>query len=101
VPLSSKKCFAVFKVVSDPFGKHSGSSKSLPPRGALLPQTLDYNGFKMALQELFATVAELRLEALENLLVQKERQIEVGNQQIRDKYNLKDLNTGQYTQSQA
>jgi len=53
----------------------------------------------MALQELFATVAELRLEALENLLVQKERQIEVGNQQIRDKYNLKDLNTGQYTQS--
>ena len=101
MPLSSKKCFAVFKLVSDPYGKDTAKTRSLPPRGAQPPSTLDFNGFKVALQEMFSLVAKLRLEALSSLLVQKERSIETGNQHIRDKYQLKDLNTGQYQKSQA
>ena len=44
VPLSSKKCLAVFKQVLEPV-RDEGRSKSLPGKSA----TLDFIGFKTAL----------------------------------------------------
>ncbi|MFO0116488.1 MAG: hypothetical protein ACK521_02340 [bacterium] len=43
-------------------------------------------------------VSRLRLEALENMLEQKERAVEASNQSIKDKYHLGNLNSGLYQQ---
>ena len=47
---------------------------------------------------IFIIKAKETLEALENMLEQKERAVEASNQSIKDKYHLGNLNSGLYQQ---
>ena len=66
LPLTGKKCLAIFKNVADPTISTENANrryKSLPKSEGIKPHfTLDYNGFKLALKEAYTFIYQQKLD---------------------------------------